>query len=390
MPAEIAMRRPVLAVTTAILFALPLVTLAQPGSGRQWEIKMQIPGMTPEMAAEMEEARKAMEGMEMPEGMQMPGMPQMQGGMMVQNACLPKDNNEPPPANEDCTLLEQRSTGNRHHVKMRCPDGTIEVDQTRTDTTMTTHMKMTENNGAVSEMDMTGRLLGECDYTAEVDAQRRQVAAVKKQVDDAQRKSKEQIAALCKESLEKMQGHIIAREDLCSAADRKEFCRRVQTTDGYRLFLGTRGNAPDAPGYRLDDPLKHCGTTEAKLRALLCDQAVAAKDLKFVDEFCPDQRPRLCAVAEQREELWYIARHCAEARAGLVAEHCAGRKFSAQIDPKYRDFCAGALGRDLKGGTTPGVGAAGGEQPEEPAQPADPVQQGVKKGVEGLKKVFGF
>jgi hypothetical protein len=382
------MRRTVLALTAITLF-LPLAALAQPGSGRQWEVKMQVPGMTPEMEAEMEEARKAMEGMEMPEGMQMPGMPQMQGGMMVQKVCMPADTSQPPPANEDCTLLEQRSTGNRHHVKMRCPDGTIELDQTRTDTTMNSHMKMTDKKGAVTEMDMTGRLLGECDYTAEVDAQRRQMAAMQKTVEDAQRKSREQLAALCKEGLEKMQGHVFAQKDTCSVADRKEFCRRVNTREGYVLFRGQLSSARGVPGYGPDDQLKVCSTTEAKVRAKLCPEARSANDFRFVADYCPDERPRMCPAAEEREELWYIDKYCVEARAGLIAKHCAGRKFSSQIDPKYRDFCAGALGRDLKGGGSQGGGAAG-EQPEEPEQPADPVQQGVKKGVEGLKKVFGF
>lgn len=370
--------------TFACLLPLAFAALAeaQPGSGTRWEMKMQMPGMDPAMQAEMEAARKQMEGMQLPEGMQ---MPDMSGGMMTQKMCMSRDTSEPPPANEDCTLLEQRSSRNRHFVKMQCPDGIMELDQTRTESTMKGTMKLTAPDGTVTEMAMEGRALGDCDYTAEVDAQRRQVAAIQKQADDARRQSEAQIAKMCAEALDKMQGVMFGEDGAC-ATRRAEFCKRVQTIDGFRLFRsGIPEGAEQMPGYDAASQLKACGLTEKAVLAKLCPQAARAGDFRFVDAYCPLERPQLCALAVEREELWYIARHCDAARAQLVAQHCAGRKYSSQIAEKYRDFCTGALGKDLGAGEAGGAGAGG----EAPQQPADPVQQGVKKGLDGLKKIFG-
>jgi len=363
----------------SLVCALPLVFAAQaeaqPGSGTRWEVKMQMPGMDPAMQAEMEAARKEMEGMQLPEGMQ---MPDMGGGAMTQKMCLAKDASEPPPANEDCTLLEQRTSRNRHFVKMQCPDGLVELEQTRTASTMEGTMKMTERSGEVHQMAMQGRALGDCDYTAEVDAQRRQVAAIQRQADDARRQGEAQLAAICKDALENMQGIMFGKDGAC-AARKAEFCTRVQTVDGYRRFRAgiQPGTEQQAPQYGAAVQLKTCGLAEKTLLAKLCPTAVASADLRFVSDSCPAEQPRLCARALEREDLWYIGRHCEAERQGLVAKHCAGRKYSSQIAEKYRDFCTGALGADL--------GGAGAEAP----QPADPMQQGVKKSLDGLKKIFG-
>ena len=112
----------------------PLPSLAQSGSGTLWEV-----------------------------GMQMDGMPEaMASAMPKQRVCMSNDPETAPPPDEGCKILEQRSQGNRHFVKMQCKEGLMEVEQTRTRTSMQSLMKMTDESGEVTEMTMKGKALGEC------------------------------------------------------------------------------------------------------------------------------------------------------------------------------------------------------------------------------------
>ena len=98
-----------LAAAMFVLSSVPLPSLAQSGSGTLWEI-----------------------------GMEMEGMPAGMASMMPkQRVCMSNDPETAPPPDEGCTILEQRSQGNRHFARMQCKEGLMELDQTRTKTTMT-------------------------------------------------------------------------------------------------------------------------------------------------------------------------------------------------------------------------------------------------------------
>ena len=206
---------------------------------------------------------------------------------------------------------------------------------------------------------------------------------MKKQTEDARHKGEAQIAATCEQGLQEMQGVMFGKDGPCPTR-RPEFCKRLQTQDGYVKFRDATADTGQLPGYAAADQLKMCGLSEAAVLAKLCPKAASAVDFRFVHDSCPSQRPALCDDAMERKELWYIAEHCAAERTQLVAENCVGRKYSAQIAPEYRDFCTGSLGANL-GGSTP----AGAGEVQEPQKPEDKVEQGVKKGLEGLKKIFG-
>lgn len=371
--------RHVLAIAS-LLIAMPL--LAQPDSGTEWEMTMDIPGMEDIQMPDMGEMP---EGFEMPEGMMMPSMGP---GGMTQKVCLPKDPEEPPPAQSDCRVVEQKSSGNRHRITMDCPDGRIEIDQTRTDTTMTTRMRNTDKSGEVFETTMNGRLLGGCDYGAQQAALARGQAKIKKTIDDGNRAAAAQMDKVCADGLQSMSPDLFVGKDPACAARKQDYCDRLASREGYGTAKKHLRDMSAAGFDRADIPaqMKSCGLQESVVLRKLCTEGQGAADFRFVGAYCPGERAALCPKAVSSEELDYVSRYCPAERETLVARHCAGRKYSTDIAEKYRAFCVSALGADLKGGG----GAAAGEDGPEPAKPADKVEEGVKKGVEGLKKVFGF
>ena len=355
----------------------------QPNSGTQWEMKMNIPGM---------EDVQLPEGVELPPGMVMPG-----AGGYSHKVCMSKDTTRPPPAEDDCKILEQRSTGNRHYMKAQCPDGLVEMDQVRTATTLHSDMTITERNGTVNKMSMDGRALGDCDYTAEHRATEAQVASIKKQASDAQRQGDEYLRTTCDQGVKEMQGFIFAKDQACSAR-KKKFCDRLQTAEGWKLVK--KNTAQEMPagmpaGYARADQLKMCGVTESSLLAKLCPQASRSFDFRFVDENCPAKVADLCDEALKREEYWYIGRHCEAIRGTLIAQHCKGRQYSNQVEPKYKEMCANAMGGDLGASTAVACIDADNDGKDDNddhdcprQQPEDKVKQGVKKGIDGLRSIF--
>jgi hypothetical protein len=341
-----------LAAAMFVLSSVPLPSLAQSGSGTLWEV-----------------------------GMHMDGMPDGMGfAMPKQRVCMSNDPETAPPPDEGCTILEQRSRGNKHFVKMQCKDGLMEVEQTRTRTTMQSLMKMTDKSGEVTEMTMKGTAVGECDYKADKQAREKQLADMQRKVDDMQRQSAAQLAAMCNDALTKMQGPMFGKDSLC-VAQKQEYCKRLGTREGYGVMAASvPEGAESVPGYSVQDQVANCGLDDKALRGKHCSSAVAAADFTFVGKLCPAQVSQLCPQAAGAEKFGYLFAHCPAEKQQFIATNCAGRKYSSQIDARYRDLCVAELGN--KGFSNDGSAL--------PTNPAEAVGAGVKEGVKGLKKVFGF
>ena len=340
-----------LAAAMFVLSSVPLPSLAQSGSGTLWEIGMEMEGMPAGMASMMPKHR----------------------------VCMSNDPETAPPPDEGCTILEQRSQGNRHFARMQCKEGLMELDQTRTKTTMTSLMKMTDDSGEVTEMTMKGKALGECDYKADKQAREKQVADMQRKVDEMKRQSAAQLAATCNDALAKMHGPLFGKDSLCTE-QKKEYCRRLGTRDGYSLMAKGAAVGEGYAGYSTKEQVANCGLDDKALRGKHCSSAVAAADFAFVSKLCPEDVAKLCPQAACAEKFGYLFAHCPAEKQQFVAANCAGRKYSSQIDARYRELCVAELGN--KGFSNDGSGL--------PANPADAVGAGVKEGVKGLKKVFGF
>ena len=130
------MRIPALLVFTlgsTMLSTLPATVIAGPGT--LWELRTQVEGM-----------------------------PDMGNMIPAQRVCMPTDTSKPPPTQNECTILEQRSSGNHHWMKVQCPDGTMEMEQTREASSLETKMSLTDESGQTMHMRVNGTAVGSCEY----------------------------------------------------------------------------------------------------------------------------------------------------------------------------------------------------------------------------------
>lgn len=306
-------------------------------------------------------------------GMQMEGMP-----FPKQKVCVPKTSKEPPvSADEECRVLSKKQSGNRFQYKADCKDSMMEVDIVSTPTSYEGTMLMIERSGEKTQMKMSGKRLGECEYkdrTNEMRAMQQQSLAAG--------------AAACKDALEKMQGQTLVSGGC--AKEKPEFCKRLTTPDGYYKFIESSANLP---ANYVDDPMKACSQDRDKLITKLCRGAVNDANFKFVIRFCPNEKPKLCSKAVETNRLNYVAANCPAERDKLVAEQCKGRMDTNQIPDKYQSFCekvaAGESNSDDEGSAQQGASRA--SKPADGAIKVAPdIEEGVKEGVKALKGLFSF
>jgi hypothetical protein len=261
-------------------------------------------------------------------GMEMEGMP---FAMPKQTVCTPKDSKEPPVSGDDreCRMLEKKLTGNRFQWKAQCKDGLMVGDITSTPTSYAGSMKMTEKSGGTMVMKISGKRLGDCDYKDRSG----EIKAMQKQ-------SEESMGEFCQNALDQMQGQLMGSS---CPKEKKIFCQRIATPEGYEK--ATR----NLPLELINDPAlgaasitRECKLDNAKLLPKLCANAVSANNFSFVSRLCPVDRPKLCAKAMSATQLDYVAANCPTEKAALIKEHCEGRKYSSDIEPRFATFCANA------------------------------------------------
>jgi hypothetical protein len=303
-------------------------------------------------------------------GMEMEGMP---FAMPKQKICAEKDSKEPPVSQDDqeCRVLEKKQTGNRFFWKAQCKDGLMVGEITSTPTSYSGKMKMTDKSGETVSMKMTGKRLGNCDYQDRSG----ELMALQKQSNDAMK-------GFCQNALDEMQGQLLA--DQCPK-EKTLFCQRLATPEGYAK--ATR----HLPGEMLTDSTsgapaltRICKLDNAKLLPKLCKNAVSGRNFAFVSRHCAADRPKLCAAAVSTTQLDYVNANCPEDRTALIREHCEGRKYSSDIEPRFADFCANA-GAEIRGYESSTEAPA-----PAPETAEDKAVEKVQKGLKQLKGFFGF
>ena len=307
-------------------------------------------------------------------GMEMEGMP---FAMPKQKICAEKDSKEPPVSQDDqeCRVLEKKQTGNRYFWKAQCKDGLMVVDITSTPTSYSGKMKMTDKSGETVSMKMSGKRLGSCDYQDRSG----EIIALQKQSNDAMK-------GFCQNALDEMQGQLLG--DQCPK-EKSIFCQRLATPEGYEkatrhlpseMLTDTTSGAPALT--------RICKLDNAKLLPKLCKNAVSGQNFTFVSRHCPADRPKLCAAAVSATQLGYVNANCPEDRTALIKEHCEGRKYSSDIEPRFANFCANA-GAEINGGESSGESSADATPPA-PETAEDKAVEKVQKGLKQLKGLFGF
>ena len=342
----------------AACLALPLVAAAQT-KGELWEVTMSIPGM--------------------PAGMMRP-----------QRVCQGDDPSRAAtqdPSKKDCKVTSSKKTANGMTVSLSCPDGsTMTIDQQYNAARTEFKSTMTSKGGRQGDltMNMTGRKVGACDAVAENKARDEKVEAMKKQQAAAvaagaaatKQHADTQIKQ-CAAAADNMQwngfglyGQCYKKTDsncksMLDASDRMspeigkscnasvaEFCKRFQTQQG---FLKAKAD---------ENAAKMCGVSTASIKAAQCPKAAEGGSLAFLGTYCPvEAKP-------------------------LAQEHCAGRDYTSKMGGKYAQFCDAYLANnDFE--RPPGAPARTGSSENKPPSAGDQVQQGVSKGIDKIKGLFG-
>ena len=372
----------------AVLLALPLAAAAQgKGSGELWEITMNIPGM--------------------PAGMMKP-----------QRVCQGDDPSRAAtqdPSKKDCKVTGTKKTALGTTVVLSCPDGsTMTIDQQFTSAARTEFKStMTSKGGRQGDfqMNMTGRKVGTCDAVAENKARDAKMEDMKKQAAAASaasaaqmKQSSDQQIKQCSVALEKMDWKGFGQHGMCydkqKAADPQcksmaemnklfpeaskacnanmaEFCKRFQTAEG---FMSVRGR---------EDAAKWCGVSTAAIKKAQCP-----------------------IVAKNQSPLSFFGAYCPVEAKPLAQAECTGRDYTARNQGKYGVFCRNYLANadfqknaDFEGksgdddgaparaasGTVPSGSSdsSGSQQQSQGQQTADQVKQGISKGMDKLRGLFG-
>jgi len=335
-------------LAVACAAALPQYVLAQ-GSGELWEItsQMNMPGMPAGMGAQTQRV--------------------CQGDDPERRAAADKKKGQ-----DECKVTDKKQTATRLQVTMTCKQGTMTIDQqyNAARTEFKGSMKMNTKDGDFT-INTTGRKVGACDVQQANRERDQQVAAMQKQAAAASAAgaaaSKQYVDGQikqCASALERMQWREFGMHAQCyrktdancktslDASDKMspeinkscnarmaEFCKRYQTQEG---FLKARADETAAQA---------CGVSVASIKAAQCPKAAQGGSLEFLGAYCP-----------------------AEAKP-IAQEHCAGRDYTSKMGGKYAKFCESYLAN------------ADFEKPRPTA--TDQVKQGVSKGMDKLRGLFG-
>jgi len=330
---------------------------------------------------------------------QMPGMPA--GMMKPQRVCQGDDPERARAAQKDkeeCKVTDKKNTATRTQMTMVCKSGTMTIDQTynagRTEFKSTMTMKSKDGNFT---MNMAGKKVGACDAVATRKEQDAKMAAIQKQVEVGQaqgaaamKQAEDQMIKQCATAVDKMQYSGLGMNGQCykkpatdkdcksamSAqsqmrpevakacnANTAEFCKRLQTANG---FMKTESQVESAAAM--------CGLNTKSIKASICPRAEKDGSLGFLGAHCPAEAKPLAEV------------------------HCTGRDYTSKLGGKYNAFCSNYLANaDFESGKRQRPAAASAPAPASGSAPektqgeksTEAVKEGVSKGIDKLRGLFG-
>lgn len=278
-------------------------------------------------------------------------------------SCQPKGSTEPPRGpndDDDCEMYDVERTGTTTKWKMRCTgertmSGAGEITYQGRDS-YAGQMVMTMD-GQTMTLKMSGRRTG-----AECDA-----GKVKRQVAQAQAQGDRMREQQCAEAVSGMQ---VMRFDgshplSCDEKYKREFCARLSTEEGYDLIAGP-ATMPATGLTQLQSAGKACGVDPVAVQG------------------------KLCAGAQKKESLVFLARYCPDQSAPIAQQECAGRTYTTPPAAKYREFCNTYAQHALRGDGAGAAAGAGAAIPGAGQDGAAPKDGAVEKGRKALKKLLPF
>jgi hypothetical protein len=273
--------------------------------------------------------------------------------------CLPtKGTDEQPPASGDkkqkCKVTDMKKSGTRMTWKMKCEDGSDgEGDITWEKDSYKGTMVM-RTQGREMNMKMAGKKVGgDCD-AAEV---KRQVATMKKQVDDAKQDAAKQQAEQCEDAAASAKLPLFVSPMAMipvQCKDPAKLCANLDTKKGL-VLLKSNGQYPDA----------------REKAEKLCK--------KGFDPFIE----RTCTAAENdhaKGKAWdadtfpFVAAYCPALVKSLSKKECSGRSFTS-MPPEQRDFCVSLTAGKLASGEDSGGKAKATKKARKPAADEEAAEQ---------------
>jgi len=293
---------------------------------------------------------------------------QMQGFTMPATTtrfCAPKSGLQSPPKGDKddkrCKVTDVKHDGPKMTWKMECTgkdamtgEGEIVQGKDKFDGKMTMHSKQGD-----MEMAMSGKKLGgECD-AGEV---KRQVAAMKKQSDDAQAQAAANQAELCAKATEELQVELFAGPAaLCKdKAQVAKLCSEAVARPGYSTL---RRRGP-----QLAAAAKLCAFDVEKTRVKLCK--VSADEVKAGGKTPP------------AEPLQFLPANCPVEAQALAKQECAGRSYTGMPRP-WRGFCVELAQKGLSEGGDASPAAGDDEEPTPKEKAIDKAKKSILKGLFG-------
>jgi hypothetical protein len=289
--------------------------------------------------------------------MEMPGMP-MAMPAQTSRVCVEK-NNEAIPKQDNCTVLEAKTVGNKVTYRMACKDKNSDY--------IATGESMTSGGAYEGKMRMAGKMEGQqMDMSMSYSGKRAGncVSTIKQDVAAMQAQGAKAQADACRDGIERLQWMLFfeGAKPAC-AAQQKDFCAAVGRV---AQSMQDPGQYASATGkyYDLKTSFGKCGQDFEAPRKQACGRALSARSWQFVGSGNCDDEVRLAAPA-----------------------NCAGRGGSP--DPQYYPLCARYA--TISRGTA-ATGTAGSPAPGQSAQPAKAPQQpdAVQQGLDAVKKLLPF
>ncbi|GFE81984.1 hypothetical protein GCM10011487_39840 [Steroidobacter agaridevorans] len=290
------------------------------------------------------------------------------------------DAEQPPIRTDDnCQIYDMKRSGNVQSFKMRC-DGEDKVEGSAQLTYISAdhykgRMEMT-TGGETMVMNYEGKKLGQCDGTEANFVAKKILADAERQ----QKLAEQQMIQRCHDLAAKAEDPFFLMQ--CKdPADKRTYCEAVRKPENFRrLAQQERRNTRNA--YAANNPGAKPLTESARICGFGLEQ----------------EREALCKVAEQKNDLNFIATECPIQAAGVAAAQCAGRRYTA-IAERYRSFCSEyASNQDEEqrqqsaGAASTYDGSTGQDQPQD-AQQEQPQTTGDKaKGLfnKGKKALGGL
>lgn len=285
----------------------------------------------------------------------------------------PGQDSEPPiRTDNDCQIYDMKRSGNVQSFKMRCTgensaEGSAQLTYISPDHYQG-QMQIT-TGGESMVMKYEGQKLGQCDGSEANFAMKKIQADIERQ----QKVAEEQMIYRCHEMAEQANDPWFLAQ--CKdPADKRTYCDAVRKPANFRrLSQQERRSARVAVN---NDPRAMPLTESARVCGFSLEQ----------------ERESLCKSAEQRNDLGFIANECPTLAAGIAAQQCAGRRYTA-IAASYRNFCSEYASnqdqerRAQRSASMSAGGESAAQDPERDEQ-QDPAQAQPQNAVDKTKGLF--